>query len=150
MFEIVPKQGVGPFRLGMPYAETTDAMRSVGELVHYCLGGLRATRPNGLTFKPHTFNGDVVESIEIWAPHEQGGDRVFFDGVDVFGVPRDDVLAALRRHDAVTDWANGAYEAQELGLSLWAEDPGTIESFTIAVPDPPEDRLSPGTSSTGR
>lgn len=129
LLEIVPGQGLGPFRLGMTLAQMSAAC--------WQLGLPNDGAPNGSGLAVELDAEQRVVAIEIRA-HE-GPARL-----SIFGEPIDDirdepVRALLARHTALpSDWTS----LVELGLCVlhWERSDGFVFSFRVHPPGEPARR----------
>ncbi|OXM65959.1 hypothetical protein [Amycolatopsis vastitatis] len=127
-----PPDVAGPLRIGATGEETLEALRRLGDPVFLCgfrggRPGWGVDRPSGLSIGCHFDEADRVEAIQLGSPDR--ADAVIYNGLDLFRIPADEVVAALRARTAVTEEENGhTYLARGLSLSLWRpvtpEEPG--------------------------
>jgi hypothetical protein len=124
VIDLRPPEHAGPLRIGADRAETVTALRELGEprLVTRTPGRApiwAVDRPSGLAIRCHLDRIGHLDAVEFGRPSDDA-DSVRYRGLDVFGTPADEFVAALRRHTTVVDEEHGyAYIAPDLLLSCW-------------------------------
>lgn len=124
IIELRPPDVAGPLRIGADRSEVVTALREFGEprLVTRTLGRRPAwavQRPSGLVIRCHLDRAGLLDAIEFGRPTGTE-DVVRYEGVDVFGTPAEEFVAALRGRTTVIEENHGyAYVAPDLLLSCW-------------------------------
>lgn len=124
VIDLYPPEAAGPLRIGADRTATVAALREFGEprphdgtpdhspswFVH-C--------PSGLFIRCHFDRPGGLRAIEFGRPSD-GADTVRYQGIDVFGTPAEELLAALRARTRVVEEDHGyAFVAPDLLLSCW-------------------------------
>lgn len=124
VIDLHPPDVAGPLRIGADRTDMVSALREFGEprLVTRSPGrppSWAVDRPSGLVVRCHLDRAGRLDAIEFGRP-TSAADSVRYRGLDVFGTPADEFVAALRRHTAVVEENHGyAYIAPDLLLSCW-------------------------------
>ncbi|MET9428513.1 hypothetical protein [Streptomyces sp. NPDC003036] len=125
--EIQPHVGVGPFRFGMPFDEAMEIAKRLGRI---------SARP-GRERPPGVFVVNLDDSafqfvlsfpedgtligVELWRFRKEDADiRVAFDGLDVFRIPKEQLIEQLEEsgHSLSCDDDFGTYAFPELKMSF--------------------------------
>jgi hypothetical protein len=124
VIDLRPPHVAGPLRIGMDRSEMVTALGELGEprLVTRSLGRRPAWavhRQSGLVIRGHLDRFGVLNAIEFGRPASTE-DVVRYEGMDVFGTPAEEFVAALRTRTTVIEENHGyAYVAPRLLLSCW-------------------------------
>ena len=141
LFEVTPHVGIGPLRLAMTPAEVRQAV--AGHAVEK-IGRGREEMIDDLGLNVDYSVGDADVTFIQAFPVD--GVRCTFAGIDVFGTPADELVAAVARREGLSaaDFPTGRHEYlfPSLRLTLWrgvvAEEPGehgwAFESISVHVP----------------
>ncbi len=124
VIDLCPPDAAGPLRIGADQSATVAALREFGE-PRLCNGtpGRRPSwfvlRPSGLLVRCHLDGHGDVGAIEFGRPTNDA-DTVRYQGIDLFGTPADELVAALRARTTVIEEEQGyAFVAPDLLLSCW-------------------------------
>jgi hypothetical protein len=137
VIDLRPPDAAGPLRIGADRTELVTALREFGEprLVTRTFGhapSWAVDRPSGLAIRCHLDRPGHLAAVEFRRPTIDA-DSVRYQGIDVFGTPAEEFVAALRMRTAVVEEEHGyAYIAPDLLLSCW-------RATTPKDPDDPDD-----------
>jgi len=126
--ELLPPLGAGPIRIGVPLAEAESIVGAIDGYTPpdplYPQQRGFATFASGLSIALLPDIAGRVTAIEIF---RSDYDDVYFDGVDVFRTPADEVIAFLESRTQVRVEEDGrTVVAPGLPMSLWR---GTLPDF---------------------
>jgi hypothetical protein len=142
-----PPNGAAGIRIGATRAEAEQQLRTHGDSATFRRGGegnpaLKVHTASGLSVFVYFDDADAVDAIEFG--RSDGGERVTFEEIDVFGTPAHSVIEELARRTVVEVEEDGrSVTATELVLELWRstlpesaedEDGRYFESVLIARP----------------
>jgi hypothetical protein len=127
-FDLDPPVGVGPVRLGMTRDEAREALASLGDPREFNRGA--GSYPGWMVQRASTVfvecgaDGRVV-SIELATPGfgQKNDDEVVFLGIDLFGLPAPEILAALEAQGVrlVESEGGSSFTAPDRVLALWRD-----------------------------
>ena len=124
VIDLRPPDAAAGLRIGADRSEIVTALREFGEpqlvtRAHRRMPSWTVRRPSGLVIRCHVDRAGRLDAIEFGRPTEPG-DVVRYAGIDVFGTPAEEFVAALRTRTPVVEEDHGyAYVAPELLLSCW-------------------------------